>query len=213
MSRRGAPPTTLPSLEAEDVVELEETIYRVYKTAGAHPAGWQTFRDFGPLIGGRFDHHMPPKGSATTRTVLYGAVNAGEEAAITTCLVEVFQATHVVDRFDQTPYLAAFDVTRPIRLLDLRHRWPGRAGTTQLLNSGPHSRSHRWSRKIYSSYGDIDGLIYPSAVAGIGGANVALYERGSDALPRRPLFNLPLTHTALGLPLRRAADRFGFDLV
>ncbi|MGH7488302.1 MAG: hypothetical protein ACREMY_22295 [bacterium] len=45
------------------------------------------------------------------------------------------------------------------------------------------------------------------------GTTVMLFERASDALPRRPLFNLPLSHTALVLPMRRAADRFGYDLV
>jgi hypothetical protein len=108
---------------------------------------------------------------------------------------------------------AAFDPPRSVRLLDLRHRWPARAGATQALNSGPHSRSHRWSRKVYASYPDIDRLLYPSAVAGIGGANVMFFERAWDAILRRPSFNLPLTHTALVLPLRRAATRFGYDLV
>ena len=211
--RLKGPPSSLPALEAEDVAEVDQAIYRIFKTGGLHPAGWQSFRSFGPLIGGRFDHHVPPKRTSTTRAVLYGAVNAGDEDAIATCLVEVFQATHVIDRFDQSPYLAAFDPSRPVRLLNLRHRWPARAGATQALNSGPHSRSHRWSRKIYSSYPDIDGLLYPSAVAGIGGANVMLFERALDAIPRRPLFNLPLAHTALVLPLRRAADRFRYDLV
>jgi len=195
------------------VVAVDQPFYRIFKTASIHPAGWQTFRSFGPLIGGRFDHHIPPKRNSATRAVLYGAVNTGDEAAIATCLVEVFQAIHVIDRFDESPYLAAFEPSRSVRLLDLRHRWPARAGATQALNSGPHSKSHRWSRKIYSSYPDIDGLLYPSAVAGIGGANVMLFERALDAIARRPSFNLPLSHIALVLPLRRAADRFGYDLV
>jgi len=195
------------------VIEVDDAIYRIFKTSGAHPASWQAFRSFGPLIGGRFDHHVPPKRDSATRAVLYGAVNAGDEAAIATCLVEVFQATRVIDRFDQAPYVAAFRPSRPVRLLDLRHRWPARAGATQALNSGPHSRSHRWSRKIYASYPNIDGLMYPSAVAGIGGANVMIFERALDSLPRQPLFNLPLTHAALVLPLKRAADRFAYDLV
>lgn len=220
MSGRAGPPADLPRLEAGHVLELRETIYRIFRTGGAHPVSWPTFRDYGPLIGGRFDHHVPPKGSSTARAMLYGAANVGDkaanvgdEAAIATCLVEAFQATRVIDRSDLTPYLAAFIPTRPLRLLDLRHNWPARAGTTGALNAGPHSRSHQWSRKIYATYTDLDGLLYPSAVAGIGGANVALYERATDAMPRQPLLNEPLTHVALALPLRRAADRFGFDLI
>ncbi len=56
-------------------------------------------------------------------------------------------------------------------------------------------------------------MLYPSAAAGIQGVNIVLYERAAPALPQRPLFNEPLTHTGLVLPLARAVHRFGYGLL
>jgi hypothetical protein len=165
------------------------------------------------MIGGRFDHHQPPKAESKTRAVLYGAINASGDEAIATCLVEAFQSTRTIDRSTDSPYLVAFLPTRALRLLDLRLSWPSRAGVTQSLNNGPHGRSHAWSRRIYAAYDEIDGLIYPSAVAGIAGANVLLFERARTALPAYPELNLPLSHVALTRPLGRIAGRFGYILV
>jgi len=42
--------------------------------------------------------------------------------------------------------------------------------------------------------------------------NVAVYERGRDALPTRPLLNVPLAHPGLEASLNRIAATFGYDL-
>jgi len=41
----------------------------------------------------------------------------------------------------------------------------------------------------------------------------ALYERAEDAIPRRPVVHLPLTHPGLQWPIRRIAAVLGFNLV
>ena len=205
-----SPPERLPDLRPDDVAEIDGRVWRVYFSAGAYPGTWRTFRSYGPVVGGRFDHHEPPKSSSTSRAVLYGAHGS---TAIETCLAEVFQGTRVIDRHDRAPYLAAFRLERPLRLLDLRDSWPARAGVTQIINSGSHTRAQAWSREIYLNYPDLDGMLYPSAASGISGANIMLYERAATALPSRPLFNEALSHTGLVLPLRRAAYRFGYFLL
>jgi len=92
------------------------------------------------------------------------------------CLAEVFQAGRVIDRHTGTPYLAPFSPERPLRLLDVRGTWPARAGVTQILNTGSHRRAHEWSRQSYTAYPDLDGVLYPSAAAGIIGVNIVLYD-------------------------------------
>lgn len=161
-------------------------------------------------MGGRLDHHVPPKSTSKSRGTLYAAHGS---TAIETCLAEVFQGTRVIDRHDRAPYLAAFQLERSLRLLDLRDTWPARAGVTQILNTGSHTQAQAWSRKIHLSYIDLDGVLYPSAASGISGINIMLYERAAPTMPPRPLFNEPLSHTGLVLPLRRAADRFGYLLL
>ncbi len=205
-----SPPERLPDLRPDDVAEIAGHLWRVYFSAGAHPGTWRTFRSYGPVVGGRFDHHVPPKSSSTSRAVLYAAIGP---RAIETCLAEVFQGTRVIDRHDRAPYLAAFQLVRQVRLLDLRDSWPARAGVTQILNSGSHTQAQAWSRQVFLSYPDLDGVLYPSAASGISGANIMLFERAAPALPPRPLFNEALSHTGLVLPLRRAAYRFGYFLL
>lgn len=207
MSSFPRPPASLPGLRPEDVATIEGETWRVYFSDGPHPGSWRSFRYYGPVVGGRFDHHVPPQGLSTSRATLYAATD------IDTCLAEVFQAGRVIDRHTGTPYLAAFSPERPLRLLDVRATWPARAGVTQILNTGSHRRAHEWSRQFYTDYPDLDGVLYPSAAAGIIGVNIMLYERAAAALPTRPLFNEPLTHTGLVLPLRRAAHRFGYLLI
>jgi hypothetical protein len=39
-----------------------------------------------------------------------------------------------------------------------------------------------------ADYPNLDGVLYPSAAAGVIGVNIMLYERAAAALPTRPLF-------------------------
>jgi hypothetical protein len=155
-------------------------LWRLYFRASAHPTGWHTFRDFGPL-GSRFDHHLPPP-RAQERAILYSATS------ILTCLAELFQDTRAIDVLHQEPWLVGFATLRPVRLLDLTGRWPTRAGASMALNSGPRARARRWSMAIYAAYPQAEGLWYPSSMHA-NQPSVALYERARDALPSAPFFH------------------------
>lgn len=62
-------------------------------------------------------------------------------------LAEVLQGTRVIDRADRVPYLAAFTLDRPLKLLDLGGfaggTWPTRLGCDHSLDSGPTPEPRR----------------------------------------------------------------------
>lgn len=58
----------------------------------------------------------------------------------------------------------------------------------------------------------IDGLIYPSSMAG-GGDAIALYERAGQALPSEPILDRLLADPALTMALLKAAEAIGYDIV
>ncbi len=86
----------------------------------------------------------------------------------------------------------------------------GGLGEHQL--SGPRPGCRRWSRAIYDAYPDLNGLYYASPMNGNEPA-VALYERASNAPPRSPAFNRPLSDAPLLIPLERIAAELGYDLI
>jgi len=181
-------------------------VWRVYRTAGRHPASWDTFRHFGPVAVGRLDHQAPPPHDDPDRGILYGAVNRGDAA-----IVEAFQDARLIDRVQDSPWLVALELTRDIAALDLGGRWPTLAGASQAIASGRRDTAQAWSRAIYEDYPTVGTLLYSSAMAG-GATNLAVYERGRDALPTRPLLNVPLAHPGLEASLNRIAATFGYDL-
>lgn len=156
----------------------------------------------------RFDHHDEPA-STQMKAVLYGAAGA---SAIRTCLAEAFQATRTMERSRNAPWLAAFELTRDVRLLDLGGDWPTRARASQAIWSGPRPRARRWSRRIYDQYGSIEGLWYPSSM-NAGEPCVALYERARSAIPGTPVFNRALADPTLTMSLIAAANSLGYLLV
>jgi hypothetical protein len=200
------PPLSLPAPGAEHtVVDEDVRIWRVYRAGGRHPVAWNTFRTFGPVAVGRFDHHLLPAGIGAGRGILYGALDAE------TAIVETFQDGRMIDRTHDDPWLVAFELGSGLRVLDLRGSWPTRAGASQAIATGRRDVARAWSRSIYDALPDVDGLIYRSAMSG-GGSNVAIYERGTPAMPDRPVLNIPLAHPGLSIPLDRIAAAYGYDL-
>lgn len=201
------PRLPLPALGSGDLHDLTQgtILWRVYRTEGRHATSWNAFRSFGPVAVGRFDHHPRPPAVSADRALLY----AGNDIA--TCLAECFQHTRLIDRVDGRPYVVAFMLGRDLSLLDTGSGWPTRAGASQAINVGAHSSAQAWSRVIYTTYGDLDGIWYPSAMWGPG-RNAALYERAENAVPGHPLVHLPLDHPGLELPLRRTAAMIGYAL-
>lgn len=187
------------------VVASGTLLWRLYFRGGAHPTTWSRFRSFGPTPAGRFDHHEPPP-RGQERAILYAAL-AGP-----TCLAEVFQDTRVVDRRRSEPWLVAFELARPLELLDLTGAWPTRAGASMALATGPRPRARRWARAIYAAYPQIHGLLYPSSMDASRPA-LALFERARPALPRQPRLHRALAEPPLLVPVRSAAARLGYRVV
>ena len=173
--------------------------------AGRHPTSWDELRVFGPLATARFDHHPPPARVHPDLAVGYAALD------IRGALAEAFQDGRVIDRHRDDPWLAAFDLVVDTPLLDLRGLWPTRAGASQAISSGPRDRARAWSRSIHRAYPTVNGLIYPSSMAGRS-TNIALYERAADAFPAHPALNIPLRHPGILSALNREARALGYGL-
>ncbi len=153
----------------------------------------------------RFDHHQPPP-RLQERGILYAATQ------IVTCLAEVFQAQRTIDAYTGEPWLVGFRLTRGVRLLDLRGRWPTQVGASMAINSGPRPRAQRWSRAIYAAYPEAEGLWYASSMHANSPA-VAFYERAATALSTAPTFHRPLGDPTLLIGLENAAVELGYALV
>lgn len=185
-------------------VPADTLLVRVYGRGGAHGAEWDAFRHYGPLET-RFDHHEPPP-ALQSRGILYAAMGA------VTCLAERFQAARTIDPFTGGPWLVAFRLGRPVRLLDLTRAWPTRAGASMTINSGPRPRARRWSRAIYEAYPEAEGLWYASSMYANAPA-VVLYERARPALPAAPEVHRALADPLLQTALENAALEINYALV
>lgn len=209
MADRLTPPPSVAALRAIapeiHVLPAGAELWRIYFRAGPHPSRWNGFRSFGPT-GARFDHQPPPAKRHRTRAILY-ASDSGP-----TSLAEVFQQTRVIDRFADSPALAAFTLRRDLQLLDLTGAWPTRAGASMVINSGSRVKARAWSRAIYAAYPDVAGLRYASSMNANQPA-FALYERARSAVPTTAVLDLPLNTPALAAPLAAAAVRFGYAVV
>lgn len=131
--------------------------------------------------------------------------------ALWTALAETFQETRVIDTRDGEPYLVIWRPTRALRLLDVTSGWTTRASGNQAICSGDRRQARRWARKIYSTYTEIDGIVYMGASYGPGRA-VALFDRGADSLPRHPLLHRALADPAVMPLLEPAAAALGYLL-
>lgn len=182
---------------------------RIYRRGGSHPAGWSDFRMFGPTAIGRFDPHLPPP-RAQDRGVMYVAQRGPGADALTTALAGCFQASRVIDPIIDEPWLVAWTPERPLVVLDLASAWTTRAGGNQALCAGDRRVARRWARAIYEQLTDLDGLCWPSSVLGIG-RSLAMFDRGSSAIPLRPDLHRPLADPALQPAIARAATRIGYS--
>jgi len=187
------------------VVARGERLTRIYFQGGRHPTAWDAFRHFGPTSS-RFDHHTPPRRSQR-RGILYATVEAD---AFKTALAEVFQETRTVEPGLNDPWLAVFEVSRDLRLVDTSGAWPVRAGGNMAINSGSRAKARAWSRVIYGSYADVDGIWYPSSINNK--PCIALYERAGDALPASTSFNEALNSPKLLRGILAAATQLNYVL-
>jgi RES domain-containing protein len=184
-------------------------LWRLYFRGGRHPTRWSDFRHVGPLDG-RFDHHLPDQQENPTlqdRSVLYAARHPW------TCLAEAYQMTRVINREHKQPWLVAFELAKPVQLLDLTGRFPTQGGASMALMTGPRSVARRWAQGYYEVYSHAQGLMYPSSMHANEPA-VVLNDRAEAAelLPAVPAFHRALADPALLTVLRNAARALGYLL-
>jgi hypothetical protein len=164
-------------------VDLGTRLVRIFDPTRRNTSAL-TFRSYGPLK--RFDHHRGQGPGRTLsedgeRSVYYAASDPDATRALSSCLVEVFGDTGIVEPGDRL--VAMPEVTRPLQLLDLRGHGSMRAGTVAAIAKCEYSSSQPWSRYFYETiddYGIVDGLIYLNAHNDE--PATMLYERAQDGL-------------------------------
>lgn len=170
-------------------------LFRIYDPDAPYgPRDGNAFRWHGPYA--RFDHHRGT-GARERRGIWYGGLT------LSCAVVEAFEIG-VVD--PGTKRLARTRATRDLLLLDLGGRAAMRAGTVAAISAGDHALSQPWSRSFWEHpeiYGEIDGLLYPSAHNGE--PATALYERSRDGLAVPRGHDAPLTDSAVLAAVRSAA--------
>lgn len=184
-------------------------LWRIYFRGGDYPTLWNVFRYVGP-IDARFDHHAPESSGPTLqdRGVLYAAKNG------LTCFAEVFQRFRVIDRAYRDPWLVAFKLANPARLLDLTDSFPTKAGASMALMTGSRSVARTWSKAFYETFSGIEGIYYPSSMHGNKPA-IVLNERVllRDVLPPKPSFNRALSDNTVLTIVRNAALDIGYGML
>jgi len=225
-------PERFPDLSADPrwvrEVPVGTALFRILRAGGAHASEWFEFREFGPLDA-RFDPHPEPVGEHPGRGVLYAVLEGGARAeaapgpgpgpgpvldsAFAACLLEVFQQHRIIRRVAGAPTLAAFEITRTLRLLDLSDSdWIAVAGGNAAIASGERSRARPWARAIRDAYPELDGVVAASSI--VPTARVAaLWTPAESALPRHPLALLGLDREELSPVIDAIAERYGYVLL
>lgn len=194
---------------AVQILPIGSRLWRLYFRGGQHPTQWSDFRHIGPLDT-RFDHHLPKPNNdpiQQDRSVLYAAAHP------LTCLSEVFQSKRTINRWYKDPWLVAFEITKPLALLDLTGAFATESGASMGLMSGPRSVARRWAQGYYEVYNNLHGLYYPSSMNANDPAMV-LTDRTEalDMIPTHSSFHRALGDPAILTILRNAARTLGYRL-
>lgn len=200
------PPSNFSVSEIVQSLSSGFQLWRIYFRAGDHPVMWPDFRYFGPTSS-RFDHHLLPT-SIQERGIIYSTAGS---YAVDTAFAEVFQDTKVIDRFRNDPWLASYEITHSIELLDTGTNWPLRAGGNMAINSGSRVQSRKWSQEVYKQYPNVLGIWFPSSLTNQPCA--AIYERAISVVTTRAIFNRPLNDPALLPGITHIASQLNYLLV
>ena len=175
------------------------TLVRLFDPTDGYRPTALSFRRYGPKK--RFDHHRPEPitgGSQDDpdRGIYYGAPPHNGSTGLSSCMMEVFGDTGIVDLGEWQ--VAAPVVRRSLRLLDLQGEAAMTAGTVAGISACEHRLSQSWSRYFYEHpeiYNDIDGILYPNAHNHE--VVLALYERAEHDLACASRQIIPLRHLEL----------------
>jgi hypothetical protein len=151
------PPAALPPRPRLFELAPESLLVRFY-----HPAhgAWSAQRRYGPLPELRFDHHLPPLGSSSDRSVWYAATS------LLGAVAEAFGNLGFIDR-DCGRRVCLVRVRRPITVLDLVGTAPRTFGLDQrIATSRDYTVCQEWARAFYQSYPTVRGLRWRGRQAG-----------------------------------------------
>lgn len=188
----------------EDIRTEQPILWRIHRATGYHVTGWDQLRYRGPVESMRFDPHLPPPHNQD-RGVLYAGLRIPDVVA------EVFQTSRTLDRTLHDPYIAGWEPSRPLRLLDLTGTWPIRAGASAAINSGRKDHCRLWAQTIYSAQPDLDGLWHRSSMTGH--QIVTLFTNAADSFPTHPNIDVPLSHPGISIALLDACLDIGYRLL
>lgn len=123
-------------------------LVRIY----APPRHWNGRRSWGPHPEGRFDHHEPPPGTASDRSVWYAS------RSLLGAVAEAFGKRGFVDRAAGEK-VALCRVAAPIRLVDLVGVAARRVGLTQeVAATTDYAPTQEWARALYAAYDGLSGI-------------------------------------------------------
>ena len=171
----------------------DKQLLRIYDPT-KHNTQALTFRSWGPLS--RFDHHDgPEQREYPDKGIHYSGLS------LSCCLVETFGDSGVINIKEQR--LAFLALKRQLKLLELRENGAMKVGSVAALaQTADREISQAWSRYFYTSYPDIDGIIYYNAHNYEDA--IALYERAEDALTC--VKDIALSHDDLRPHILKAAE-------
>ncbi len=186
-----------------DIVTLPGgmVLWRIHPSLGPHPQPWDRLRFYGPTAS-RFDPHPPPPRVHINYAVSYTAPGPY------TPFAEVYQRARTINVTAGGPYLTAWRITRPLRLLDLTGVWPTANGASHALNTGRHDYCRAWAHAIHDHPARVDGLWHTSAITG--SPAVALFTPAGDSFPPTPEFSRALADPAMRPLILAAARRFNY---
>ena len=183
-------------------------VARIHALGGAHPLPGNGMRSYGPTTS-RFDHHTEPRRAHPVRSIAYLTFGPTRFVA---ALAEYFQDANggvsPIDRVNRQPAITQFELAADVQLLDLDSGWVTRAGGNQAIISGRRSRAREWARAVYAEHRSIQGVAFRSSVWPPGQC-IALWERGSGAIPAAPLTSRTLDDPVLDAAVAGAALDLG----
>lgn len=121
---------------------------------------WYSRRSYGPLAEARFDHHRPPPGSDSSRSIWYAATS------LMGAVSEAFGGRGFLDRGSGRRICVA-RVLSPLPVLDLVGAGPRAYGLDQrIATTRDYPNCQAWARTFYESYSDIHGIRWRGRQAG-----------------------------------------------
>jgi hypothetical protein len=191
----------------------------IRNAGGKHARPWNLPRHIGPVKHCRWDPHLPdPSGQPyhQNRGAQYWA------KSVKGAFAEFFQRQGnpqrgeppgVINRRRNAPTLVVCSTVADASLVNLCGDYPLRAGfPISALLAGPRERCRQLARILYEAHPHTHGLLYPSALLPQEHC-IALWERGTVALPSVPDVHRPLSDPAFDVLVKNLAADLGYVIV